>query len=299
MTRICIVGSLNTDTTMSLPELPKIGETLEGQKLSFSAGGKGFNQAITARRLGSDVAFIGAVGKDDGGAHLNQVLQDEKIDARHVQILDAPTGMAWILIDAAGKNMILTYGGANLELTAAHIKAAGHTIQESDVVVSQFEVQEEAILEAFRIARRHGKITILNPAPAKTCSDELLSLTDYFIPNETEFEVMTGEIFRSAEQNAMRELFQKGCQNVIVTCGAEGSVIVTKEHAWKVPAVKTTAVDSTAAGDSFIGTLAHFIAQKRSVEEAAQIASKVAARVVEKYGAYTSIPSSKEMERYD
>ncbi len=295
MTRICIVGSLNTDTTMSLPELPKIGETLEGKNLSFSAGGKGFNQAVTARRLGSDVAFIGAVGLDASGAHLKQVLETEKIDAHNVHTIDSPTGMAWILIDLAGKNMILTYGGANLALSAKHIQATEQTIAASDVIVSQFEVPEEAILVAFRLAKQHGKTTILNPAPGKTCSDELLQLTDYLIPNETEFEIITGAPFQNGHQKEMRELLQKGCQNVIVTCGERGSVIVSKDEVVEVPAVKTTAVDSTAAGDSFIGTLAHFIAQKRSVLEAAKIASIVAAKVVERYGAYTSIPSSEEL----
>ncbi|WP_239256394.1 ribokinase [Listeria ilorinensis] len=297
MSEICVVGSLNMDTTMSVEKLPETGETIEGKNISYSAGGKGFNQAVTARRLGSKVSFVGALGQDENGAFLRQIIKQEKIGEQHIASVDVPTGIAWVLIDGSGKNMILTYGGANTMLTAKMVQTARRQIETSNVVVSQFEVPEETVIAAFEIARQTGATTILNPAPGKVCSDRLLELTDYLIPNETEFDLLVGKQSADDAERTWhaQSLLEKVRRAVIITQGEAGALIVTRNGTQHVEAVKTKAVDTTAAGDSFIGTVAHCLACMQPIDQAVKKGAQVAARVVSQFGAYTSIPSAEEL----
>ncbi|WP_163651925.1 ribokinase [Listeria sp. PSOL-1] len=297
MSKICVVGSLNMDKTMTLAKLPQIGETLEGQEISDSAGGKGFNQAVAAARLGSEVVFIGAVGDDENGRILKKILKDEHIDDEQVEMLDTTTGIAWILIEESGKNMILTYAGANKAFSLNELKR--QCIADCDIVISQFEIAEATILSAFKQAKAAGKTTILNPAPGKFCKKELLELTDYFMPNETEFDIVTNHQSKTTEERVAKakELIKSGIKAIIITLGEAGSLIITSESVHEVPAVKAKVIDTTAAGDSYIGTFAHFLAQGASIYQAAEKAAKVAAKVVEKYGAYTSLPTAEELNQ--
>ncbi|RDX02039.1 ribokinase [Listeria kieliensis] len=297
MNQICVVGSLNVDTTITFKTLPQVGETIAGKSIKHSAGGKGFNQAITASRLGSQVSFVGAIGRDERGEFLQAILTEEEIDQEQIAVMDDETGQAFVAVDEAGKNMILMYGGANEKVTRGLVQEAEAKIAASDVVISQFEIPEEAVLEAFRIAREKAKLTILNPAPGKTCSEELLAMTDYLIPNETELELVTGgkPLQNQAERiQAARDLLKLVRKAVIVTLGDAGSLLVSAEGETLVPAKKVKAVDTTAAGDSFIGTFAHCI-QTQPVEEAIQKATEIAAIVVAREGAYTSIPTKQEL----
>ncbi|MBC1520110.1 ribokinase [Listeria aquatica] len=297
MNQICVVGSLNVDTTMTFKALPQVGETIAGKTIKHSAGGKGFNQAVTASRLGSKVSFVGAIGRDERGEFLQAILTEEEIDQEKIAVMDDETGQAFVAVDEAGKNMILMYGGANEKVTRELVCAAEAKIAASDIVISQFEIPEEAVLEAFRIAKKEKKTTILNPAPGKTCSEDLLALTDYLIPNETELELVTGKTLQNQTERiqAARKLLQLVQKAVIVTLGDAGSLLVSAESEMLVPAKKVKAVDTTAAGDSFIGTFAHCI-QTQTAEEAIQKATELAAMVVAREGAYTSIPTKQELK---
>ncbi|EUJ33204.1 ribokinase [Listeria floridensis FSL S10-1187] len=298
MKQICVVGSLNLDTTLEFEALPNKGETRAAKELRYSAGGKGFNQAVTAKRLGSEVVFIGAVGNDERGQMLRAILEEEQIDQTEVQTVEAETGQAYIAVDRSGNNLIMTYGGANKSVTEAVIEQAAAKICASDAVIAQFEIPEPAIIKSFELAKQHDKLTILNPAPGRKCSMELLRFTDYLIPNETELEFALNRKLESQMERieAARELLQWVRKAVIVTLGEAGSLFVTAEAVHEIPAVKADAVDTTAAGDSFIGTFAHYVL-RQGEEDAIKRASLVAALVVAKQGAHTSIPSSHELNR--
>lgn len=299
MPRIAVVGSTNIDLTFRVARLPRPGETVPGIALPRSFGGKGANQAVLAARLGATVAMISAIGDDAAGREAIENFRAQGVDATHVRAVPGPTGTAAIVVDDSAENTIVVAPGANDAVTAEQVRHAEGAIRSADVVLAQMETPAEATVEAFRLARGAGVKTLLNPAPARPLSNDLLARTDLVVPNETELAALTGlpvgndeEVRRAAE--AMK---RAGAKAVLVTCGDRGAILLD-EAFHVVPSVAVEAVDPTAAGDAFIGALAVFIAGRRPLVEAIRRACVVAALTVTRPGAQDSFPVREEIEAF-
>jgi len=296
MNKVCVLGSINMDLVIKVNEMPKEGETILSKSFEKIAGGKGANQAVAAKRCGNIVSMIGKIGRDDNGQILKTLLDEEGIDTSLVfEDKNEPTGMAMITVNNRGNNSITVISGSNMTLNKSEIDKSKEVIKNSDILISQFETPEEITLEAFKIAKENNKITILNPAPAKKIDDELLKYTDIIIPNETEAELLTGVEVNNLENAkiASKELLDKGVKFVIITLGSKGAAVINKENGQVVPAFKVNAVDTTAAGDSFIGGLS----SKLNIEnlnfenllKAVKFGNKVSSITVQREGAQPSI----------
>lgn len=302
MNKVCVLGSINMDLVIKVNEMPKEGETILSESFEKIAGGKGANQAVAARRCGNIVSMIGKIGKDDNGKILKGLLEEDSIDTNLIfEDENEPTGMAVITVNKNGNNSITVISGSNMTLNKDEIEKSKEIIENSDILISQFEVPEEVILEAFKIAKENNKITILNPAPAKKIDEELLKYTDIIIPNETEAELLTGIKVNDLESAklAANGLLEKGVKFVIVTLGSKGAVVISKECRQIVEAYKVKAIDTTAAGDSFIGGLSSKLdIENLSFEnllKAVKFANKVSSITVQRKGAQPSIAKLEEV----
>ncbi len=299
--RVCVVGSTNIDLTFRTARLPRPGETLSGQGFHLGFGGKGANQAVMAARLGACVQMITRVGHDVFGEGALRNYREQGVDTTFV-LTDAkePSGVAAIVVDEEARNCIIVVAGANGRLTAQDVRAAAPAITSADVLLGQLEVPLEATGEAFRLARAAGVRTILNPAPAVDLPDGLLGLTDLCIPNETEVERLTGRPAATPEQagTAAQLLLARGPGAVLVTLGAAGAMIVGPGAAEYLPAVAVNAVDTTGAGDAFIGSLAVFLGRGSSLREAVRRANAVAALSVQRLGTQAAFPYRAEAEAF-
>ncbi len=298
--RLCVVGSANIDLTFRTARLPRPGETLIGTAVNLGFGGKGANQAVMAARLGAQVTLVGKLGRDGFAEESRRNLQQEGIDATHVGADDGrSSGVAAIIVDDEARNCILVVPGANEGVTPADVRRAAAAIESAAFVLCQLEVPVETSLEAFRIARATGVGTILNPAPAAALPDELLRLTDLCIPNETEIEVLTGQPASTPAQAATAAdiLRRRGAKTVIVTLGANGAVLVDGD-ARHLPPWSVESVDTSGAGDAFIGALAVFRADGTPLAEAVQKANAAAALSVTRLGTQSSFPKRGEVEAF-
>lgn len=302
MNKVCVLGSINMDLVIKVNEMPKEGETILSESFEKIAGGKGANQAVAARRCGNIVSMIGKIGKDDNGKILKGLLEEDSIDTNLIfEDENEPTGMAVITVNKNGNNSITVISGSNMTLNKDEIEKSKEIIENSDILISQFEVPEEVILEAFKIAKENNKITILNPAPAKKIDEELLKYTDIIIPNETEAELLTGIKVNDLESAklAANGLLEKGVKFVIVTLGSKGAAVISKEDGQIVEAYKVKAIDTTAAGDSFIGGLSSKLdIESLSFEnllKAVKFANKVSSITVQRKGAQPSIAKLEEV----
>lgn len=295
---VCILGSINMDLVLRVNRMVKPGETILSKDFKKVSGGKGANQAVAAKRLGANVSFIGMIGMDDNGSEILKAFKEDKIDVSHIKVSKSdPTGMAIITVDDDGKNSIVVVPGANMKIDDDSIEEAKDVIKESKILIAQFETTVEATIEAFKVAKENGVITILNPAPAREIPEELLKLTDIIAPNETEvFELTDVKVDDTDKiREAADKLIEKGVKFVIITLGERGAALVSKEKLIIVPAYKVKAVDTTAAGDSFIGALASKLQNEdeidfENIEKAIKFANKVSSIVVQKQGAQPSLP---------
>lgn len=298
--KICVVGSANADLLCKLPRLPKMGETLMGSSFHLDCGGKGSNQAAMAVKLGADVTMVTKLGRDPLGEMTFRNYQNLGIDTRHVYWDEAhSTGVAPIFVDETGRNMIVIVPGANMTLTPTEVREARDAICAADVVVCQLEIPVECTLEAFRIARDAGVRTILNPAPAICLPQELLRLCDVVVPNENEAESLTGMTVATLKeaQAAGSVLLVRGSHAVVITLGERGALLLDGKNVVHVPAVKVRAVDTTGAGDAFVGSLAFFLGEGSQLRRAVERSNAVAALSVMKVGAQASFPTREEVER--
>jgi ribokinase len=297
--KICVVGSSNLDMNSYVTRFPAPGETIHGLRFTTGYGGKGANQAVMAARLGAAVTFVGKVGNDLFGRDMLANFNAEGIDASYIQTTDeAASGVAVITIDATGMNSIVVIPGANGLLTAEDVAAARPAIEGADVLVCQLEVPMPANLTAARIAHQAGKMIIFNPAPvSEEAPDELLQLCHIVCPNENEAALLTGQPATSLAdaEIAARILLGRGARQVIVTLGERGSLLVDGGQVMHVAAPRVKAVDTTGAGDAFVGTLAYFLAVGAPVVEAMQRANQVAAISVQRPGTQTSYPHSADL----
>ncbi|MDR7008085.1 MULTISPECIES: ribokinase [Paraburkholderia] len=298
--RVAVVGSLNMDLVARAPRLPHPGETLAGRTFAQVAGGKGGNQAVAAARLGAQVSMLGCVGADANGAQLRAGLEAEGIDCAAVETGREATGVALIVVDDASQNAIVIVAGSNGEVTPETIARHEAVLAAADVVICQLETPLDTVQAALATARRLGKTVILNPAPATgPLPAEWLPLIDYLIPNELEAATLTGLPVGSPEEaaTAAAVLRAAGARNVLVTLGPRGVQAALEGAApalYDAPKVK--AVDTTAAGDTFIGGFAAQLAQGASVDAAIRFAQRAAALSVTRAGAQPSIPTWAEVE---
>lgn len=295
---ILVVGSLNMDTTLTVDHLPEPGETILATKIETSRGGKGQNQAVAMSRLGSRVRMIGAVGKDEKGSEILKGLEYEGIDAKGIIKTDSPTGIASIYLDINGNNSIVVYPGANFAIKQEDIENNLEMFEGVKYCVMQLETPLEVIYRTLEICKEKDIITVLNPAPVNMDFDErYLDFIDYLIPNETELSLLTGEELSGSNISLLaNKLLKKGCKNVLVTLGEEGSILVNDSEEVKVESEKVEAVDTTAAGDSFIGGLVASLANGCNLVEAMKYATRAAAKTVTKKGAIDSLPYKNEIK---
>lgn len=256
--KITVIGSINVDTTLRVNEHAKIGETIQINEQLTSGGGKGANQAVAAARSGADVSFIGTIGNDYEGRMMLDFLTDEAIQCAGIDFVNAPTGHAFISVNQAGDNFIMIDPGANQYVTSQYVEEKHSLIEQSDIIIGQLECNDEGTLTAFQIAKESDTVTILNPAPAKEISNELLALTDIIIPNETEAEALLG--ITITDEDSLTQIadyfHQQGVPCVIITLGDAGAFYDYQGKQMIIPAYSVDAVDTTAAGDTFIGAFA-------------------------------------------
>lgn len=289
---IAVVGSAMMDLTAYADVLPEPGQTLAGQLFTTGFGGKGANQAVMAAHCGAEVHFIGKLGNDVFGNAIADNFVKVGIDSQHVGRSDTPNGVAHIWVDGNGENRIIIIPGANHEIETAKAVEAINSITDLSVVVAQCEIKQEVTLAAFKAAKDRGCTTILNPAPYQEISAELLTLCDWIIPNETEFRELHGALPTS---DSVLQSFRPG-KNSIVTLGSQGAVYISADgHLTKVGAPKVTAVDTTGAGDAFVGTFAYSLASGKDPVAAMTLGIKVASLSVTRKGAQSSYPAQAEI----
>lgn len=298
--KIAVLGSINVDTTYHMDRFPQPGETLQANDKSSAPGGKGANQSVACVRSGAKTYHIGMVGADQEGQFMRESMQEDGIDTRFVGIDKMHgTGTAMITLDANGQNDIMVYGGANQSMTTDVLKGTDELFKDIDFIITQFETPQNVSAEAFKRAKDNGVTTILNPAPAKEIDPELLKYTDVIAPNETESALLTGiEITDEDSMIKTAEYFQnKGVDNLLITLGSKGVFYSTPNDHGLVPAFKVKPVDTTAAGDTFIGALASQLKTDLSnIADALVYAQRASSLTVQKMGAAPSIPTYDEVK---
>jgi ribokinase len=298
---IVVVGSSNTDMIIKMDQLPKPGETILGGQFVTAAGGKGANQAVAAARAGGAVTFVARVGDDVFGSQAVAGFVKDGINVDYVfKDKSSPSGVALIFVAKDGENSIAVAGGANGNLSPADLEKAKQAIIHAKTLVVQLETPLETVQAAAELAAARGVTFILNPAPARPLADSLLKLVSLLTPNETEAELLTGIKVHSeaTAAAAAQALLAKGCGTVIITLGAKGAFVATAKARFLVPGFKVTAVDTTAAGDVFNGSLAVALAEGRPLAESVRFANAAAALSVTRLGAQPSAPKRQEITHF-
>jgi ribokinase len=301
MGKLLVVGSINMDLVVRVERIPREGETIPGGNLTFIPGGKGANQAVAGALAGAEVSMIGRVGDDDNGRKLLNNLKTNGVKTGGIRIDDSvSSGLALISVDCNGQNSIIVVAGANGMVAGEDLKENEDLFHESDILLLQHEIPQEAIEVAVLMANVHGTKVILNPAPYRMVPKKLLGMTDYLIPNETECAELTGYNVDSEEgmNKAADYLLNLGVDNLLITLGKRGVFIVTKTSRQLIPAFSVKAVDTTAAGDTFIGSFAARLLAGGQLHEAARYGCAAAALSVQRFGAQTSMPYKQEIEAF-
>jgi ribokinase len=290
---IAVVGSAMMDLTAYAKVLPEPGQTLVGQIFTTGFGGKGANQAVMAALCGAPVHFIGKLGKDVFGDAIAENFNSVGMNVSYVDRSDTPTGVAHIWVDGEGENRIIIIPGANHEIEVSRAVDAINNIPGLNIVIAQCEIKQEVTVAAFKAAKSRGCTTILNPAPFEVLSQELIDLCDWIIPNETEFRELHGELPTSDE---ILKSFRPS-KNSIITVGSQGAIFVDSEGTIvRCAAPQTTPVDTTGAGDSFVGSFAFALSQGHDPVRAMEFGVKVASNSVTKKGAQSSYPNQAEIK---
>jgi ribokinase len=302
MKKILVIGSLNMDITLRMERAPEAGETLTADSMVASPGGKGANQAYAAGKLGGDVAMLGAVGQDAYGEELIANLASVGVDVSGIQkIADVPTGTAVIYVEHTGENRIVLVTGANGRVDRAYIDAHMDKIASCDIVILQLEIPLDTVVYAAKKAKGLGKTVIVDPAPAvPDIPKELWAYVDYIKPNETELNIiLTGKADGLPLDEALTQVQQLGVKNVWVTMGGHG-VFFRDENGREetIPSVRVKAVDTTAAGDTFLAAAAVSLSKGKTPAEAIAYGNRAAALAVTRPGAQQSVPTEEEVEGF-
>lgn len=299
MKNVLVIGSINVDYVIHTPRLPKLGETLTGSDFAMNFGGKGANQAMALAKTGCNVKMLGAVGKDLSGELAINNLKSFGIDTTDVLTVDAPTGAAVITV-CGGDNHILLDIGANAYVTSEVIAERESLFDWADYVVMQYEIPMESVLFAARMTKKHEKKVILNPAPVKEADPDLYKFVDMIIPNEFEAQLITGisPDDEATTEQAIHALQALGCKDAIITLGKRGCSYTDGDKIATAGIYPVKVVDTTAAGDSFIGGLCKSLCEGKSMKDAVAYASAVSSITVSRPGAGTSIPTADEVENF-
>lgn len=300
--KIAVIGSTMMDIVSYMDRMPEGGETRRVEGFHIASGGKGANQAIAAAKLGADVVMMTSVGDDMFGEQSRKNFQNHHIDMSLVKTAkDTSNGIATIVVERSGQNRILINPGANEKLTPADIEKAGAELAACGLFVLQLEVPLETVYAAIRFAKKHGIKVLLNPAPAsRELSLDMACQCDFFVPNETELSILVNKPVDTVAQvqKAAKSLVAQGLTNVIVTMGSRGSLLVTAEETQLVPSLKVDAVDSTGAGDAFIGCFVDTYARTQDVLGSMQRASQYAALSVTRKGTQNSYADAREFAAF-
>lgn len=297
MKKIVVIGSINMDLVTICERAPRGGETLLGKKFMQIPGGKGANQAVAMGKMKSPVSMLGKIGREGMGDILLDSMKKDGIDISNIEYCDETTGIAKIIVEENGQNRIIVVSGANYEVDSSYIDRHLDAIKNCDILVTQLEIPIETVKYSLKKAKEFGKITILNPAPATKLDEEIILNSDYIIPNETELELLSGMSITDEKSviNAADVLLKKGVKGLIVTLGSKGCMYISKVERKAFPAYRVKAIDTTAAGDSFIGGFVNGLASGLNFEESIDRGTKVAAISVTRIGAQTSIPTLEEV----
>jgi ribokinase len=306
---VLVIGSLNADLVIRAPRFPKPGETVSGGDLLTIPGGKGANQAVAAARQGANAAMVGRVGKDNFAPFLIENLDVNYVNTSHVKVDDVASGTAIIVVDGNGQNSIVISPGANGKVSPQDVDSA----PQANILLLQFEIPMETVFHAAKRYKAKGTTVILNPAPARPIPDDLLAHVDILVPNQTELALLSGVPVtgETSAQRGARELLKRGVQAVIVTLGGEGALLVTSAQAAHIDTYEVEVVDTTAAGDAFIGGLASKLLDLESsglplnadqqavrLQNAVRYGCACGALATTKFGAQPSLPTKEEVERF-
>lgn len=299
MKKVVVAGSINMDLVTVCERAPKGGETLFGKEFFQVPGGKGANQAVAIGKLGTQVTMLGKIGNDSFGKDLVASMKNSGVNTEYIENSASSTGIAKIIVEANGQNRILVVSGANMDVDRAYIDRHIDVINDSDILVTQLEIPIDTVEYVLKKAKEAGKITILNPAPAAQLNDEIIKNSDIIIPNESELGIITSMPTNTLKEieAAAQKLLNMGVKELIVTLGSQGSLHLNKKGSTIHSVYKVNAVDTTAAGDSFIGGLVKNI-QDDNLDEAIEFATKVSAITVTRKGAQISIPTIEEVENF-
>lgn len=298
---LVVLGSINADHILNLESFPAPGETVTGNQYQVAFGGKGANQAVAAGRSGANIAFIACTGDDDTGERVRKQLARDNIDIAPVSVVAGEsTGVALIFVNAEGENVIGIHAGANAALTTERVEAQRAIIAGAEALLMQLESPVESVLAAAKIAHENHTTVVLNPAPARVLSDELLALVDIITPNETEAEKLTGIRVENDDDaaRAARALHDKGIGTVIITLGSRGVWASVNGEGRRVPGFKVKAIDTIAAGDTFNGALVTALLEGKRMDDAIRFAHAAAAIAVTRKGAQPSVPWRKEIDEF-
>jgi len=296
---VAVLGSINMDLVAHASHMPAPGETVIGGDLLTVPGGKGANQAVAAARMGARVTMVGRVGRDTFGETLVAGLTANGVDISHVGVdSDAASGVALIIVDDSGQNSIVVTPGANMRLAPTDVDGAREALAEADVLLAQLECPLETVIRGAQLAQRIGITVILNPAPAQPVPQELLDNVDVLVPNESEAELLTGLPVRDLSdcEKAASALLARGVGVVILTLGSRGAFLAQPGMTEYFPAHTITPVDTTAAGDAFVGGFAVAFAEGRALREAVRWGNACGALAATKLGAQPSLPSRAAVE---
>ncbi|MGL4392792.1 MAG: ribokinase [Fusobacteriaceae bacterium] len=300
--KIVVIGSINMDLVVSCDNIPIGGETVIGKSFEEFPGGKGANQAVALGKLKTEITMLGKIGDDLFGEILLDSMKKNNVITDFIEKdSSTSTGIANIIVESNGQNRIIVIQGANQKVNIDYIDRHINLIKEADYIVTQLEIPKETVAYILKKSKELGKITILNPAPAIKLDDDVIKNCDYLIPNETELEILSGMKTTDVEsiKKAAESLLKKGVKNLIVTMGKDGSIFFSDNEKKIFPAFKVKAVDTTAAGDSYIGGFVSGISSGMSVEKSIKRGTCVAAISVTRKGAQSSLPDLEEVINYE
>jgi len=299
--KILVLGNANFDLIFKIPRFHSPGETILAENLVTAFGGKGANQAITAKRLGGDVLFMTKVGNDHDGKSYRQYLVKNGLNPKLILVdKKLPTGMAVIELTQKGENRIIASRGANSSLSLNDLNRLKGYWKEIAVFVTQLEIPIPTVERGLKMAKEHGAITLLNPSPPVILSSYILSLVDFIVPNEVEAQLLTG--IKWAQRQDIRKiakgLLEMGPKNVVITLGRKGLFFKNRSEEIQMKAFKVKVVDTTAAGDAFMGAFAFGLAEDQPIREAMKLANAAGALATTKLGAQPSLPFKKDLENF-
>lgn len=297
---IIVIGSINMDIVVKTKEIPKVGETVIGREIIENPGGKGANQAVALGKLGTKVGFLGMVGSDVYGKKLLLSLKESGVDTSLIKSVEGSSGTAFISVDDQGNNSIIVIPGANHKVDKKYLNENINAIKESKIVLLQHEIPLESVKEAILISKSLGKTVVLNPAPAYDLEEEIIRNIDILIPNEHELARISNRDIRDIDSvvEASRYLIDIGVPRIITTLGEKGALYVDESIVQHFEPYPVNVVDTTAAGDSFIGGFLHCYIETNDIFKSIEFGQKVAAFTIQRYGAQVSLPTLEEINSF-